>query len=104
MTMSVHCTVSRPGSRHGCRTMIDCPDCGCPYDRCVSYGPGRKCCPDCRHTTGAERWEPIRSYEDFYSISDHARVLRHARLIARVHTAPYWSDPAYLTPVPANQH
>ena len=26
-----------------------CTGCDCPEDRCIGYGPGRKCCPDCRH-------------------------------------------------------
>lgn len=30
-----------------------CPDCGCPASRCESYGPGRKCCPDCKHRAAA---------------------------------------------------
>lgn len=26
-----------------------CSGCGSSDDRCASYGPGKKCCPDCEH-------------------------------------------------------
>lgn len=32
------------------RDALDCPDCGCPAERCEPLWSGqRKCCPDCRH-------------------------------------------------------
>jgi len=27
-----------------------CEGCDCPRDVCDSYGLGRKCCPDCKHS------------------------------------------------------
>lgn len=31
----------------------NCNDCDCPVERCMGYGLGVKCCPDCRHSRRA---------------------------------------------------
>lgn len=40
-----------------------CTGCDCPEDRCINYGPGRKCCPDCRHPKPCQCWRFVNVHE-----------------------------------------
>ena len=39
-----------------------CTGCGTGEQRCLAYGPGRKCCPDCEHIAALE--EPTPGYRN----------------------------------------
>ena len=52
-------------------TTTDCTGCGCPIDRCNSYRPRRKCCPDCKHLHpwgDTIPWPPEADLDDHYPI------------------------------------
>lgn len=53
---------------------------------------------------GVERWKPIPGWEGLYSISDRGRVWVHARIVRRVHTAPYKTEGKLLAPRRGNQY
>jgi hypothetical protein len=64
----------------------DCLWCNADALRCVNYGKGRKCCPDCNHR---EHWVTVTGFEEFYAVSNRGRVWRYERWVVRIHTAPY---------------
>jgi len=41
-----------------------CTGCGTGEQRCLAYGPGRKCCPDCEHIAALEEPTPGPQYTE----------------------------------------